>query len=94
MEPLNIAIFGSSGAIGKALCFEFSKNNRVNNIFAFSRNGVQLDHQSIISKQVNYLNENSLAETAQSLECKLDVIIVAIGALEQPEKSIRDLSSV
>ena len=94
MEPLNIAIFGSSGAIGKALCFEFSKNNSVNNIFAFSRTGVQLDHQSIISKQVNYLNENSLAETAQSLECKLDIIIVAIGALEQPEKSIRDLSSV
>ena len=57
MEPLNIAIFGSSGAIGKALCFEFSKNNSVNNIFAFSRNGVQLDHQSIISKELNYLNE-------------------------------------
>ena len=35
-----------------------------------------------------------MAETAQSLECKLDIIIVAIGALKQPEKSIRDLSSV
>ena len=93
MEPLNIAIFGSSGAIGKALSIEFSKNNNINKIFAYSRNGDQLDNQSIFSKQVNYLNENNLAEVAQSLKCNLDIIIVAIGALEQPEKSIRDLSS-
>ena len=93
MEPINIAVFGSSGAIGKALCIEFSKNKKLNKIFAFSRNGDQLNHQSIISKQVDYLNEDSLAETAQSLKCKLDIIVVAIGALEQPEKSIRDLSS-
>ena len=93
MEPINIAVFGSSGAIGKALCIEFSQNKKLNKIFAFSRNGDQLNHQSIISKQVDYLNEDSLAETAQSLKCKLDIIVVAIGALEQPEKSIRDLSS-
>ena len=93
MEPLNIAIFGSSGAIGKALSIEFSKNNNINKIFAYSRNGDQLDNQSIFSKKVNYLKENNLAEVAQSLKCKLDIIIVAIGALEQPEKSIRDLSS-
>ena len=93
MEPINIAVFGSSGAIGNALCIEFSKNKKINKIFAFSRNGDKLNHQSIISKQVDYLNEDSLAETAQSLKCKLDIIVVAIGALEQPEKSIRDLSA-
>ena len=60
MEPINIAVFGSSGAIGKALCIEFSKNKKINKIFAFSRNGDQLNHQSIISKQVDYLNEDSL----------------------------------
>ena len=74
MEPINIAIFGSSGAIGKALCLEFSKNKNVNKIFAFSRNGDQLNENPIISKQVNYLNEDHLANTARSLKCKLDIL--------------------
>ena len=93
MVSMNIAVFGSSGAIGEALCIKFSQSNNVNKIFAFSRNGDQLNNKSTISKQVDYLNEDSLFNTAQSLECNLDIIIVAIGALEHPEKSIRDLSS-
>ena len=93
MVSMNIAVFGSSGAIGEALCIKFSQSNNVNKIFAFSRNGDQLNNKTIISKQVDYLNEDSLFNTAQSLQCDLDIIIVAIGALEHPEKSIRDLSS-
>ena len=93
MVSMNIAVFGSSGAIGEALCIQFSKSHNVNKIFAFSRNGDQLNNKTIISKQVDYLNEDSLFNTAQSLQCDLDIIIVAIGALEHPEKSIRDLCS-
>ena len=54
MEPINIAVFGSSGAIGKALCIEFSKNKKINKIFAFSRNGDQLNHQSLMTIVINY----------------------------------------
>ncbi|MDC0228024.1 SDR family NAD(P)-dependent oxidoreductase [Alphaproteobacteria bacterium] len=93
MVSMNIAVFGSSGAIGEALCIKFSQSNNVNKMFAFSRNGDQLNNKTIISKQVDYLNEDSLFNTAQSLQCHLDIIIVAIGALKHPEKSIRDLSS-
>ena len=56
MVSMNIAVFGSSGAIGEALCIQFSKSHNVNKIFAFSRNGDQLNNKTIISKQVDYLN--------------------------------------
>ena len=71
MVSMNIAVFGSSGAIGEALCIKFSQSNNVNKIFAFSRNGDQLNNKTIISKQVDYLNEDSLFNTAQSLQCEV-----------------------
>jgi dihydrodipicolinate reductase len=45
MKTINIAIFGSSGAIGKALCLEYSKYENVNKIFAFSRTGESLNNK-------------------------------------------------
>ena len=93
MERKNIAIFGSSGAIGGALCLEYSKYDNIKNIFAFSRNGNAPQSNSIISMKVNYLDEKSLETVAQSINCKLDIIIIAIGALKNPEKSIKDLTS-
>ena len=44
-------------------------------------NGDQLNHQSIISKQVDYLNEDSLAETAQSLKCKVGETILEMRVI-------------
>jgi NAD(P)-dependent dehydrogenase (short-subunit alcohol dehydrogenase family) len=94
MSDLNIAIFGSSGSIGNALSIEYAKNNKVNKIFAFSRNNnSNLIHKKIIKKKVNYLDENSLEIAAKDIECKLDMIIVATGALDNPEKSIKNLSA-
>ena len=52
-----------------------------------------VENKLINSIQVDYCNEQSLAEAASSLQIKLDIIIVAIGALDNPEKSIRDLSA-
>ena len=53
MSDLNIAIFGSSGSIGNALSIEYAENNKVNKIFAFSRNdNSKLIHKKIIKKKL------------------------------------------
>ena len=69
------------------------KKENIENIFAFSRKGDTLNHKCIISKTVDYLNEDSLNKASLSIEVKLDVVIVAIGQLDNPEKSIRELSA-
>ena len=48
MEPINIAIFGSSGAIGKALCIEYSKNKKINKILSISKNDDKINHKKKI----------------------------------------------
>ena len=93
MSNLNVAIFGCSGAIGKALCIEYINKPNIDNIIAYSRSGEEFENNQIKSIKVDYCNEQSLAEAASSLQIKLDIIIVAIGALDNPEKSIRDLST-
>ena len=93
MTNLNVAIFGCSGAIGKALCIEYTNKPNIDNIIAYSRSGEKFENKLINSTKVDYCNEQSLAEAASSLQIKLDIIIVAIGALDNPEKSIRDLSA-
>ena len=59
MKTINIAIFGSSGAIGKALCFEYSKYQNVNKIFAFSRTGERLNNKLVTARKLDYANEES-----------------------------------
>ena len=93
MTNLNVAIFGCSGAIGKALCIEYINKPNIDNIIAYSRSGEEFENNQIKSIKVDYCNEQSLAKAASSLQIKLDIIIVAIGALDNPEKSIRDLSA-
>ena len=93
MTNLNVAIFGCSGAIGKALCIEYINKPNIDNVIAYSRSGEEFENNQIKSIKVDYCNEQSLAEAASSLQIKLDIIIVAIGALDNPEKSIRDLSA-
>ena len=93
MKPLNIAIFGSSGAIGKALCVEYANKENIENVFAFSRKGDTLNQKNINSHTVDYLDEESLKRTSLSINCKLDIVIVAIGQLDNPEKSIKELSA-
>ena len=93
MTNLNVAIFGCSGAIGKALCIEYINKPNIDNVIAYSRSGEEFENNLIKSIKVDYCNEQSLAEAASSLQIKLDIIIVAIGALDNPEKSIRDLSA-
>jgi len=93
MTNLNVAIFGCSGAIGKALCIEYTKKQNIDNIIAYSRSGENFENDLIKSIKVDYCNEESLSNAVSSLQFKLDIIIVAIGSLDNPEKSIKDLSA-
>ena len=57
MTNLNIAIFGCSGAIGEALCIEYTKKQNIDNIIAYSRSGENFENDLIKSIKVDYCNE-------------------------------------
>jgi len=87
--PNNIAIIGSSGAIGTAFRSILSDVYPDANLYAFSRfSGYCID----------YNNEESIAAAADlaSNEAPLDLVIVANGILHEgdimPEKSLKELS--
>ncbi len=92
MEKLNIAIFGADGGIGKALCLKYLEDIRVKNIFTFSRKKVINDKKIIPNILADYQNEERIVFLSKNLEEKLDIIIIAIGSLIEPEKSLRDIN--
>ncbi len=89
-NPKNIAIIGSSGAIGKAFKKTLSELYPNASLFAFSRNG---------EPSINYCSEDSISKSAElaTKEQALDLVIVSTGILHDvglmPEKSLRDLSA-
>ena len=92
MEKLNIAIFGADGGIGKALCLKYLEDIRVKNIFTFSRKKVINDKKITPNILEDYQNEERIDFLSKNLEQKLDIIIIAIGSLIEPEKSLRDIN--
>ena len=91
MEKLNIAIFGADGTIGNALCLKYLEDTRVKTIFTFSRK--KLTHNKKIINYIiaNYENEERVEILSKNLQQKLDIIIIAIGSLIEPEKSLKDI---
>lgn len=93
-----IVVFGSSGAIGQALCSNLSKNYPSSEIFAFSRTLQQSNLSNVFEYEVDYQDENSLKHCSEisSKNCDIDLVIVAIGILHSsnimPEKAISQLS--
>lgn len=87
-NPENIAILGTSGAIGSAFTKRLSENYPNASIFAFSRKGA--------AYSIDYGSEDSLTEAAElAAKAKpLDLVIVANGILHDedlmPEKALRD----
>ncbi len=86
----NIAVLGSSGAIGGAFVRILSDKYQNANIYAFSRT---------VGYHIDYTDEDSLSEAANlaSSHGPLDLVIVATGVLHNneimPEKSIKELSA-
>lgn len=94
----NIAIIGSSGAIGGAFVEALSAQYPAAHISAFSRSGTGESKPNVSYYKVDYSDESSIAEAAEiaSKEQPIDLVIVATGILHEgemmPEKSLRDLS--
>lgn len=95
----NIAIIGSSGAIGSAFTQQLARLHPDATIHAFSRNEAKALANHIIHHTIDYKSEACIEESASlaSKESPLDMVIVATGILHNvelmPEKSLRELSA-
>ena len=93
----NIAIIGSSGAIGNAFVEHYIKDSSVENIFTFSRNANDHVSEKVSSFEIDVESQDSIEKAAgQVKEYIIDRIIIASGILHTesfgPEKSIKDLN--
>lgn len=93
----NIAIIGSSGAIGNAFVEYYLKDETVKKIFTFSRS--RFDHVSdkVSSYKIDIESQESIQKAADKIEEHIiDRVIIASGILHTesfgPEKSIKDLN--
>lgn len=94
----NIAIIGSSGAIGSALLCKVSNSypNAIINSFSSSENVNKI--KNVNYNNIEYLDEDSLekASIIASEQEPIDLVIVAIGILHyediMPEKSLNQMS--
>ena len=93
----NIAIIGSSGAIGNAFVERYVKDSSVENIFTFSRNATDHVSEKVTSFEIDVESQDSIEKAAgQVKDHIIDRIIIASGILHTesfgPEKSIKDLN--
>ena len=93
----NVVVVGASGAIGKAFVDYYSKDESVENVFAFSRKKINFENRKIKSFDLDIENQTSIENAAQNIkDYAVDIIIVATGILHSenfgPEKSIREIN--
>ena len=94
---LRIAVFGSSGGIGRAFVEELAKRPGVDRIHAFSRKDQVFDDERILTTAIDIHSEASLGAAAASVDAPLDLVVVAIGTLHSdtysPERRISEISA-
>lgn len=93
----NVVVVGATGAIGKAFVDSYSKDESVENVFAFSRKKINFENKKIKSFDLDIENQTSIEDAAQNIkDYAVDTIIVATGILHSenfgPEKSIREIN--
>ena len=94
----NIAIIGG-GAIGKALAETLASTEINAEINVFSRKSITFSNKNILSKIIDYSNEDSIVAAANTaaINSAIDLVIVATGVLHNdkimPEKSLNQLSA-
>ena len=64
----NIAIIGSSGAIGNAFVEHYIKDSSVENIFTFSRNATDHVSEKVSSFEIDVESQDSIQKAASYLE--------------------------
>ena len=93
----NVVVVGATGAIGKAFVEYYSKEESVDNVFAFSRKEISFENKKIKSFDLDIENQDSIKDAAENIkDYPIDTIIVATGILHSenfgPEKSIREIN--
>lgn len=94
----NIAVIGSSGAIGLALVERLASQFPHASVYACSSRKQSFVQSNVIGVELDYSSEESIAKASQKvwLGGPLSLAVVATGLLHhehiQPEKSLRDLS--
>ena len=61
----NIAIIGSSGAIGNAFVEHYIKDSSVENIFTFSRNATDHVSEKVSSFEIDVESQDSIQKAAE-----------------------------
>jgi NAD(P)-dependent dehydrogenase (short-subunit alcohol dehydrogenase family) len=95
----NIAVIGSSGALGKAFIEQLALLYPDATVHGFSRRPSNVTTKNVVNHLLEYEPEDSVerASLLASQSHPLDLVIVATGMLHDgaimPEKSLRDISS-
>ena len=94
----NIAVIGSSGAIGSAFVRALVERDDVSKIYAFARSACGLQSVKITAGYIDITKEDTVASCAQTVSRShnLDLILVTTGLLHEkdamPEKAINEIS--
>ena len=99
-RPMQVAIIGASGAIGRALTEFLAARDEVGRIFACSRSGRVPGHAKVVHQPLDLEDEASIAGAAAAAartSGELDLVLVATGILHDgglvPEKTWRALDA-
>ena len=60
--------------------------------FVFQKKKTEIHNKSFFCFSLNYLDEGDLLTTSNKINFSFDIILISIGALLNPEKSIKDLT--
>ncbi len=96
---MNVAVFGATGGIGRAVLDALLSCPRVAHIHAFARTPVALSDPRVTTRAVNVLDEASIQAAADACRTRgaLHLVFVATGVLHsptlQPEKTWRSLNA-
>ena len=95
----NVAVIGSSGAIGNSISKLLKSEISVESVYNFSRTAISESSEKEKNIYIDIENEDSIIESIKKIpkDIKFDLIFVATGILHNdediyPEKSIKDIS--
>ena len=95
----NVAVIGSSGAIGNSISKLLKSEISVESVYNFSRSDISESSEKEKNIYIDIENEDSIIESIKKIpkDIKFDLIFVATGILHNdediyPEKSIKDIS--
>ena len=95
----NVAVIGSSGAIGNSISKLLKSEISVESVYNFSRSAISESSEKEKNIYIDIENEDSIIESIKKIpkDIRFDLIFVATGILHNdediyPEKSIKDIS--